>query len=243
MKYSLPVPARLSVAPSTPESPPVRIPLTRYGLREIALGGIVFLAAVGVCIWLWPPGAAVAGLLYLGCLAFFRDPERRPPQEPDALLSPADGVVRDIGEVSPPGYLDGPAVRIGVFMSVFNVHVNRSPAAGTVEWTEHTPGRYLDARDGRAAVENEHNLIGLRRADGRRLLVNQIAGAVARRIVCAVRPGQHLAAGERLGMIKFGSRLELFIPLADKHVVIVKPGDKVVAGRSLLARYRREGDP
>ncbi len=220
----------------------MRIPLTRYGLREIVAFSVLFLALTALCIWLWAPAAALTVLLWAGCLAFFRDPERRPPQDADLLLSPADGVVRDIEEVTPPGYLDGPAVRVGVFMSVFNVHVNRAPAAGTVEWTEHTPGRYLDARDGRASVENEHNLIGLQRADGRRILVNQISGAVARRIVCAVQPGQHVEAGERIGMVKFGSRLELFIPLADQHTVTVKHGDKVVAGRTILARYNREGD-
>jgi phosphatidylserine decarboxylase len=222
---------------------PLRIPLTSYGRREILLGSILFLAALGACLWLWPSGTALAALLWVGYLAFFRDPERRPPSEPDALLSPADGVVRDVEQVEPPGgYLAGPAVRIGVFMSVFSVHVNRSPAAGTVGWTEHTPGSYLDARDSRACLQNEHNLVGLQLADGRRLIVNQIAGAVARRIVCAVAPGQAVAAGERIGMIKFGSRVELFLPVADEYFVVVKPGDKVVAGRSMLARYRREGD-
>ncbi len=150
--------------PLDPRDFPLRIPLTRYGLREIAAFSVLFLALSAVCVYFWPPAAALTVLLWAGCLAFFRDPERHPPQDPDALLSPADGVVRDIEEVTPPGYLDGPAVRIGVFMSVFSVHVNRAPAAGTVEWTEHTPGRYLDARDSRASVENEHNLVGLQRA-------------------------------------------------------------------------------
>jgi phosphatidylserine decarboxylase len=229
--------------PLDPRYSSVRIPLTRFGLREIAVGSVVFLALIGLCIYLWPPAVAIAAVLWAGFLAFFRDPERRPPQDPDALLSPADGVVRDVEEVAPPGYLDSPAVRIGVFMSVFSVHVNRSPAAGTVEWTEHTPGRYLDARDGRASVENEHNLVGVRLPDGGRLLVNQIAGAVARRIVCAVAPGSRLAAGERIGMIKFGSRVELFIPASNTYAVVVRPGDRVTAGLSVLARYRREGDP
>jgi phosphatidylserine decarboxylase len=218
----------------------LRIPLTRYGLREIVLGSVLFAAAMSACLWLWWPAAVLVALLWAGLLAFFRDPERRPPKDAEVLLSPADGVVRDVEEVDPPGgYLDGPAVRIGVFMSVFNVHVNRSPAAGTVQWVQHFPGRYLDARDGRAPAENEHNLMGIQLADGRKVLVNQIAGALARRIVCAAGPGEPLAAGERFGMVKFGSRLELFIPSSDQHTVAVKPGQKVVAGRSALARYVR----
>ena len=95
-------------------------------------------------------------------------------------------------------------MRIGIFMSVFSVHVNRAPAAGEVQWVEHTPGRYLDARDRQAQVQNEHNLVGMQLGDGRKIMVNQIAGAVARRIVCAVGPGRRLEAGERFGMVKFG---------------------------------------
>ena len=172
----------------------MRVPLTRYGLREILLGSAFFAAAAAVWLWVWPPAAVAFAVLWAGYLAFFRDPERRPPAEAGALLSPADGVVRDVEQVTPPaGYLDGPALRIGIFMSVFSVHVNRSPAAGVVQWVEHTPGRYLDARDGRAPVENEHNLLGMQLEDGRKIMVNQVAGAVARRIVCAVRPGRRAA--------------------------------------------------
>jgi phosphatidylserine decarboxylase len=123
-------------------------------------------------------------------------------------------------------------------MSIFNVHVNRSPAAGTVGFRRYVPGTFRDARDDRAATENEHNLLGLERPDGRRIMVNQIAGAVARRIVCAVAPGDSLAAGERFGMIKFGSRLELFVPQHDKVAVKVATGDRVKAGRDVLVIYK-----
>ena len=221
----------------------MRIPLTRYGLREIILGSAFFVAALAAWLWVWRPATALVVVLWAGFLAFFRDPERRPPDEADVMLSPADGTVHDVEQVQPPGaYLDGPAVRIGIFMSVFSVHVNRAPAAGEVQWVEHTPGRYLDARDRQAQVQNEHNLLGMQLGDGRKIMVNQIAGAVARRIVCAVGPGRRLEAGERFGMVKFGSRLELFLPAADQYAVAVKPGDKVKAGRSVLARYRRKGD-
>jgi len=231
------------VVPPAFESLLLRIPLTSYGIREIAVGSALCVAALAVALWLWPPAAAPVLLLWGGLLSFFRDPERPSPAEPDTLLSPADGVVRDVEEVDPPGdYLPGRAVRIGIFMSVFNVHVNRSPAAGTVEWVEHTPGRYLDARNPKAATENEHNLLGLRLAGGRKVLVNQIAGTVARRIVCAVAPGRQLAAGERFGMVKFGSRVELMVPLVDQPIVAVTPGDRVRAGRDVLLRYRPEND-
>ena len=221
----------------------MRIPLTRYGLREIILGSAFFVAALAAWLWVWPPAVAPLIVLWAGYLAFFRDPERRPPDEADVLLSPADGVVRDVEQVTPPGaYLDDPALRIGIFMSVFSVHVNRSPAAGTVQWVEHTPGGYLDARDRRAPTQNEHNLLGIQLGDGRKIMVNQIAGAVARRIVCAVRPGQALEAAERFGMVKFGSRLELFLPASDQYAVAVTPGDKVKAGCSVLARRRQKGN-
>ena len=221
----------------------LRIPLTKYGLREIILGSIFFIAALAVWLWVWWPATALVVILWVGFLAFFRDPERRPPDEADVMLRPADGTVHDVEQVQPPGaYLDGPAVRIGIFMSVFSVHVNRAPAAGEVQWVEHTPGRYLDARDRQAQVQNEHNLVGMQLGDGRKIMVNQIAGAVARRIVCAVGPGRRLEAGERFGMVKFGSRLELFLPAADQYAIAVKPGDKVKAGCSVLARYRRKED-
>ncbi|MFO7955577.1 MAG: phosphatidylserine decarboxylase family protein [Candidatus Brocadiia bacterium] len=217
----------------------MRIPLAGYGIRELLLGSMLCAAAVGFSLWFFWPLALPCLAVWVWLISFFRDPDRECPQDENALLSPADGTVMDIETVDPPAdYLEGPVVRVGIFMSIFNVHVNRSPAAGTVGFRRYVPGTFRDARDNRAATENEHNLLGLERPDGRRIMVNQIAGAVARRIVCAVEPGDSLAAAERFGMIKFGSRLELFVPQNDKVAVKVATGDKVKAGRDVLVIYK-----
>ncbi len=213
---------------------PMRIPLARYGTGTLLTGTALLAAAAAAGLWLFPPLAVVAAILWLWMLWFFRDPERNARCGPEDLLSPADGTVRDVEEVDAPGFLDGRAVRIGVFMSVFNVHVNRSPADAGVGWISYHPGAFHDARD-RRACRNEHNLIGLQLAGGRRILVNQIAGRIARRIVCEPQVGAQLARGQRLGMIKFGSRVELYLPLADAYRVAVRPGDRVKAGLTVLA--------
>jgi phosphatidylserine decarboxylase len=220
----------------------MRMPLTRYGLREIvAITAVAAMAATCLAL-LWLPGVAPIVVLWLALLAFFRDPERTIPGDGAALLSPADGVVHDVEEVDMPGdFLAGRGLRVGIFMSVFNVHVNRSPAAGVVRYVQHFPGRFHDARSPEAARANEHQLVGLELPGGRRILVNQIAGLVARRIVCPLQPGDRLEAGQRYGMVKFGSRLELIIPVEHKVVVDVQRGDKVKAGSSILARWEQNG--
>ena len=215
----------------------MRIPLTKYGLREIILGTLVCLGAVAVCLWVFPPAGALPALLWAFLLYFFRDPRRPVRAAPNEFLSPADGVIVDIDEVEAPAFLDGPAVRIGIFMSLLDCHVNRAPMGGTVRHVEHFKGRFHDARDARSITENERNLIGIEVADGRRILVNQIAGVLARRIVCAVKPGDGLEHGQRLGMVKFGSRVELFVPVADSPIVQVAVGDRVKAARDVLAVY------
>lgn len=221
----------------------MRIPLTRYGYRTVLAGSVVLLAASALGLALFWPAAVLFALLWLWLLSFFRDPERNRPSSPGELLSPADGTVRDVAEVAPPAFLDGPAVRVGIFMSVFDVHVNRSPADGMVRWVSHHPGSYHDARTRDASERNEHNLLGLELADGRRILVNQVAGAIARRIVCEPSVGAVLRKGERFGMVKFGSRVELYLPAADRYAVAVRPGDKVKAGLTVLATWvgRRAG--
>ncbi len=190
-------------------------------------------------VFRWPL-ALLAGLLWVCLLAFFRDPDRRIAAASGTLLSPADGVVTDIEDVTdPPGdFLSGPTLRIGIFMSLLDCHVNRSPAAGTVRLCRHFPGRFHDARDPRASLQNEHNLLGLELREGRRILVNQIAGRIARRIACPVEPGQKLDAGQRFGMVKFGSRLELFVPYSDEIDVLVRPAQKVKAGLDALAAFK-----
>lgn len=215
----------------------MHIPFTRYGRREIILGTLSCTLLAVLCLYVYPPSAAlpVAGWIFL--MSFFRDPDRHVQIDDDDLISPADGTIADIEEIEAPVFLDERTLRIGIFMSVFNVHVNRSPSDATVQFTEHHPGKYHDARSDKSKRENEHNFVGLRKDGDRKLLVNQISGMVARRIVCEVEPGDTLAAGERFGMIKFGSRVEIYIPLKDAPSPTVRVGDKVKGGKDILARY------
>ncbi len=173
--------------------------------------------------------------LALFVLSFFRDPERTAAGGEDDLVSPADGLVSDIVTLDDP-LLDRPATRIGIFLSVFNVHVNRVPCSGEVTALLQRPGGYHDARDARAIDENRAAGIALRRPDGRLIGVRQITGLIARRIVCPVSEGDRFARGERYGMIRFGSRTELVIATEELQDVLVSVGDTVKGGETLLAR-------
>src|SRR5262249_35623845 len=186
-----------------------RLPVARAGWAELLFFGGLLFAAVAALAALpvlahplfWAPAAAVgAGLVFV--VSFFRDPPRAIPTDPDALLSPADGTVTHIGEVDEPGFPGGRAFRVSIFLSVFNVHVNRVPRTGRVAALHYFPGTFLDARRDDCHGQNEQLWIDLE-ADGRPIRVKQIAGAVARRIVCWLRPGEEVKAGERLGMSKF----------------------------------------
>lgn len=223
--------------------------LTRYGLREWGGGGIVALLLAAGFILLILAGFPVTGgigtglvvLCWLGLAAFFRNPVRHPPMDPALLVSPADGVVRDIGEVDfdqPP--FDGKAQRIGIFLSVLNVHVNRAPADLEVQSVVYREGRYLDARSAGCATENEAMTIaGIASAAGHTfpMGIRQISGAIARRIVCPVQPERRLRRGEIYGMIKFGSRTELYLPLEGVEIR-VRPGDRVYGGKTVIAAIR-----
>lgn len=226
------------------------IGLTKYGRREIAAAsGIV--ACIVACIligshalgisWLWPVVACALLLdLHVFVLLFFRDPDRTPP-EGAILVSPADGVVTDITPVGADSELGCDGTRVGVFMSVFNVHVNRAPCDGEVTDITHNPGAFLDVRKPEAAYRNESATVKLvRRADGTEhtILVRQIAGLVARRIVTDLSPGQQVAIGERIGMIKFGSRLEVFWPRELSGQVCVSVGQKALAGETVVLGSR-----
>ena len=212
----------------------MRIPLTKYALRELILGSALCLGTGALCIWLYPLAAVAPALAWLLLIAFFRDPNRPATGSDGEFLSPADGEVVDIEQVDSPAFLDGPAIRIGIFMSLFNVHVNRAPMAGTVRYVEHFPGRFHNARKDVSSTKNEHTLIGFETANGCKILVNQIAGVIARRVVCAVKAGDSLERGQRLGMVKFGSRVELFVPTSDSPVVKTRVGDKVRGARDVL---------
>jgi len=179
---------------------------------------------------------ALLGLLGAGFFAyFFRDPERAVPQETEAIVSPADGKVVAVDEVQEDKFLGRPAKRVAIFMNVFDVHVNRAPVAGTVVVSKHQPGRFQAACCPGAEQVNEQQATLLEAGEGRRLLVVQIAGLLARRIIPYVQPGQKLEKGERLGMICFGSRVDLYLP--PEVEILVQVGDRVQAGSSVLARW------
>jgi len=215
----------------------MRIPITAHGIKELLLfgGGT---AAVGGALWFVHPLAAIPPwLLTVFVLSFFRDPERKSESGPEAALAPADGKVTDIGEVDEPEVIGGRALRIGIFLSVFNVHVNRAPLDGTVTKIVYKPGKFLDVRNPACKDVNESNLIGFSGARGP-FAVRQVAGLIARRIVCPVKEGDGVSRGQRMGMIKFGSRTELFVPAGADVEVAVSVGQTVHGAETVLLRYK-----
>jgi len=184
-------------------------------------------------------------LLAAGVFAFFRDPERVVPQGENLIVSPADGLVTLISQVTPPLELqntveDGgrglghePVTRISIFMSVFDVHVNRSPISGTIRRIIYIPGAFMNADLDKASDENERQHVLVERADGTTIGFTQIAGLVARRIVPFVKPGDIVAAGQRVGLIRFGSRVDVYLPAGTEPKVLL--GQKVIAGETVLA--------
>ena len=221
----------------------MRWPFSHYGNSEVALSVVILGGAMGVAWWLLPWAAAAPAALLVFALAFFRDPERTPPGGDEVVVSPADGRVADIEVVREDEFLGAEALRVGVFMSLFNVHVNRAPVSGKVVFRDYRPGRFHNAMRAEAARENECSLIGIERADGTRVLVKQIAGLIARRIVTACAVGAEVGRGERIGMVKFGSRLELYVPKAAGFEVGVAVGDAVHAGSSALGQLPCGGGP
>ncbi len=216
-----------------------RLPVVREGLAEvILLGGVCLLLTVLLGFIAWPL-AGVPAILGLFVLAFFRNPRRVPPAEPGVLVSPADGVVASIEQVEHDEFIEGPAVVVGIFLSVFNVHINRVPDQVRVIGIRYRPGKFLNALRAVSARENEQVVVRLQgvQAPHRRLEVRQIAGAIARRIVCFAKPGEEFATGESFGMIKFGSRTELVLPREPGMRIEVQVGQKVRAGTTIVARY------
>ncbi len=209
------------------------VPVHPEGYRFI---GIFFVAAI-VLGWLWLP-LFYLGLLLTGwCAYFFRDPERVTPLSDDIVISPADGVVSHIGEIVPPaemGLGDKPMLRVSVFMNVFNCHVNRAPVRGKISGVFYQAGKFLSADLDKASVENERNSLVIESPHGP-LGVVQIAGLVARRIVCWSEQGSEISAGERFGLIRFGSRLDVYLP--DGAGVRVVLGQTMIAGETILAAW------
>ncbi len=219
--------------------------LTTYGLGTL-LGTGAILAAAGAALWInvHPWTVTVPGALFVFCLWFFRDPDRVLPEGEDLVLSPADGTVADIEEVDEPDFVGGRATRIGIFLSVFNCHVNRVPVGGKVRRVSYRRGKFLAAFNERASAENESNFVGIE-TDRRlpsggplRVAVKQISGVIARRIVCACRENDAVSRGQRFGMIKFGSRTELYLPPESVAELSVKVGDKVRGWTSVIGRLR-----
>lgn len=202
-------------------------------------------ASVVAAVIFWPV-VILPAAVWVYVLCFFRDPQRRP-DEDNAFISPADGKVVDITPVDAKSPLGTEGVRIGIFMSIFNVHVNRSPCAGSVAKIEHNSGGYADARKPEAAERNESATVRLsvRSDDGLAfpVVIRQIAGLIARRIVTDISVGQSLSAAERIGMIKFGSRVETMIPHGMIGEIAVKVGQTVRAGKTVLVRPPRHSPP
>ncbi|WP_424812676.1 phosphatidylserine decarboxylase [Roseococcus sp. YIM B11640] len=202
--------------------------------RPFIYGGAAFAVVGGLILGPWLFWIGVAFTLF--CLYFFRDPERVMPQEPGLVLAPADGKVVLVGPAIPPAELDmgeAPRWRVAIFLSVLDVHVNRSPVQGRVSRIAYRPGSFVDASLEKASEENERNALRFDLPDGRQLACVQIAGLVARRIVCQVREGDSLMAGERFGIIRFGSRTDIYLPEGVKPKVLV--GQKMVGGETVIA--------
>ncbi len=207
-------------------------PFLSAGWSLVAVGGW---AAARWGGWLWlVEGALVLVAIWLA--VFFRDPRRPGPRGDELVIAPADGRVVGIVPTDEPLYLKGPATRISIFMNVFDVHVNRYPASGSIELVTYHAGRFLHAAGDKASLDNEQASVGIRTPRGP-VLVRQIAGLVARRIVTDARPGSLARQGERMGMIRFGSRVDVFLPAGARPLVRVLEGEHVAAGRTVLAEY------
>lgn len=217
-----------------------RLPFVRWGLAELLLMGLPATVLVVVLVYSGRPWLAVVpGLLSALVVWFFRDPKRAVPTAPGLVVSPADGLVSEIVRLDHHEFVGGPAVRISIFLSVFNVHVNRSPVAARVVRLSYHPGKFINAMKPESAILNENMVIGLEETEFpyRRMIVRQIAGLLARKIVCDLKPDQEIGRGEKFGMIKLGSRTELVMPAEPGLTVDVAVGQKVAAGSTVMARY------
>ncbi|MDA0663082.1 MAG: phosphatidylserine decarboxylase [Proteobacteria bacterium] len=210
----------------------VLVPIHREGWPFIA----IFAAIALVIGWIWTPLYFLGFLLTAWCVYFFRDPDRITPVRPGLVVSPADGVVQMIERAAPPEELDmgdSPLTRVSVFMNVFNVHVNRIPVDGGIVKLSYRPGKFLNASLDKASIDNERQAVRMVTQDGRTIAFVQIAGLVARRILCNLSIDQQVRTGERFGMIRFGSRVDVYLP--DGVSPLVSVGQTCVAGETVLA--------
>lgn len=210
----------------------MRIPIAGQGYPFICVG----VAATALfLIFRYPPGWIIFGLLTLFVVSFFRDPERNVPEGDRNILAPADGKVILVEEKEGTPFSSARSIRVSIFMSVFNCHINRIPASGVVRKIVYRPGAFFAADKDRASTQNESNALLLFTDGGEEIGVVQIAGLIARRIVCWVKPGQRLERGERIGLIRFGSRVDLYLPPEVK--LKVRRGDRVKGGLSIIGEW------
>ena len=227
----------------------MKIPLTKYGLPQMAAypaALVVVMGAIALFGHERLPGPLfwsieiIAAIILVWIFSFFRDPARTIPQEANILVSPADGTVSDV-KIVENDYIGPETLQIGIFLSVFNVHINRAPCDVRIEDIIYKKGLFKDARHPDAGRVNESNAVRMTAAaqPHQKMIVTQISGAIARRIVCRTEKGDELKRGQQFGMIKFGSRTELYLPASKNAKCLVKPGDKVKAGQTILVRYEQ----
>ena len=219
--------------------------IAREGYPFILIGLVltvllILLATRGNSLWLFCL-SAILGLLTLFVTFFFRDPDRSFALEPGLLVSPADGKVIKVEQLASHPFIGGPAAKISIFLSVFDVHVNRVPASGVVNYVAYNAGEFFVAYADKASEKNEQTEIGMTTDSGEKILFKQIAGYIARRIVCRLKEGDTVTGGQRFGMIRFGSRAELFVPAS--AMVLVKAGERVLGGETPLARLATKTQP
>jgi phosphatidylserine decarboxylase len=206
-------------------------PVAREGWPFIALFAVV---AAGL-YWMAGTSGALAGLVLTGfAVFFFRNPQRQIVQQKGTVVAPADGRIMDVKIMAEDNYMHDRAIRIRIFLSIFNVHINRVPIAGKVEWIEKKSGLYLPAYKDEASDKNARNYVGIVTEWGK-ILVIQITGLIARRLVCWVQVGDNLQTGQRLGLIRFGSCTEIYLP--QQVSILVEPGQKVKGGETVIARF------
>ena len=206
--------------------------IAREGWPFIAVAWAIALAAG----WVWLPLGVLLAIVAVWVVAFFRDPIRPGPRGDRYVIAAAEGHVVHVIETDEPMYVKERSVRISIFLSVFDVHVNRYPVDGSVELVHYNKGKFLHAAEEKASLDNEQSSIGIQGPHGR-VLVRQIAGLIARRIITDSKVGDRRTQGDRLGLIRFGSRTDVFLPLSARPVVKVKPGDRVRVGGTVLAEY------
>ena len=220
----------------------MRMPITPDGWPIIAAATLICGAAAAIAVAAgWWPAAIAPTIVWGWAISFFRDPHRHVVAEPGELLAPADGRVTEVSRVAHDETIGGPAIRVSIFLSIFNVHVNRAACAGVIRDVHYRKGRFLAAFNPDAGECNEANTLVVEPDSplSGPVVLRQIAGLIARRIVCRARPGDRLAAGQRFGMIRFGSRTDLIVPDTPGIAPVVRVGQRVRAGLDVLVRQRR----